>query len=132
MKVEQDESKETAVLPKLPKVFKRKWLKALRSDKFTQAKHSLLKRNRVDSGLMYCCLGVACVVAGTPDSTMEQYRTESQCYIPLTNKHVPKLLRYVPTKSARNFILHVTGKLANMNDDGKSFKEIADWIEENL
>ena len=42
---------------KLPKEFKEKWLSALRSGEYTQAREALWVGNG------YCCLGVACKVA---------------------------------------------------------------------
>lgn len=48
---------------KFPKVFKRKWIKALRSGEFKQGEGSL-KIMVEDNGYQYCCLGVAAEVAG--------------------------------------------------------------------
>lgn len=43
---------------------------------------------------------------------------------------------HIPSVKNVPVILHsnndLTEKLANMNDDGKSFKKIANWIEKNL
>lgn len=102
---------------KLPKAFKRKWIAALRSGKYEKGKYNLFDR-RSNS---YCCLGVACRVAG-------QKKITDDGSIPVQNRLVPRLLRGVEG---------VPNTLAAMNDGSfnsnpKSFEEIADWIEENL
>lgn len=39
------------------------WVKALRSGKYKQGKHRLMRVNPVTHERQYCCLGVACLVA---------------------------------------------------------------------
>jgi hypothetical protein len=93
---------------------KDKWIAALRSGKYKQGKYQLR-----DSDNCYCCLGVLCEVAGIP------YDGES-C---LNNEGVG--VSYEPIRN----ILPGTGLgiFYTMNDrDGKSFSEIANYIELNL
>lgn len=98
--------------PKLPKAFKKKWLKALRSGKYKQGQ-GLLKEHGE-----YCCLGVACVVAG-------RKRLANLGMIPDSEMRVPKFLRGTEAK--------VPNKLITLNDDKRwDFKKIATWIEKNL
>lgn len=98
---------------KLPPAFKRKWVRALRSNKYAQGTGQLRER-ALDE---YCCLGVACDLVGA--------RTHING-IPLgysSSRLLPPELR----------INHETAEhLSNMNDSGKSFAQIANWIEKNL
>lgn len=100
---------------KLPKRFKTKWLKALRSGEYKQGRGQLCIQDR------YCCLGVACVIAG--------HDMKDESLIPIAYDNVPILLREHST-----FIAQLTA----MNDGvrgykrPRSFKQIANWIEKNL
>ena len=105
--------------PKLPVKFKEKWVAALRSGKYKQDKDQGLLET--DDG-KFCCLGVACKVAGVGNKN----NVLSQAWIEGSKDFkigVPKVLKgndELPTR------------LAQMNDEGKSFKFIATWIEKNL
>jgi hypothetical protein len=106
---------------KLDPEFKAKWIAALRSGVYKQGDGKLYS---IRNGT-YCCLGVACVVAGHTD--IPSVRTDYGEYISHRATGVPS-------------ILHGSGDLvttlANMNDgentEQKSFLEIADYIEANL
>lgn len=108
----------------LPKKFAEKWLKALRSDEYTQGRGRLhgIKENS------YCCLGVACHLvhkkqlknplyaeAGSPDDTSEEGK-------PIFYK-IPKNLREG----------RLVAELIDLNDVHLyNFEQIADWVEENV
>ena len=109
------------------KIAKKTLLKALRSGKYKQIKQQLYK----DGG--YCCLGLLCEVAY--DGEWTKKNSTWGFYDPnFLNKYSmfhDSLLAW--------FLLHLFEmtdkeqmKLASMNDDGKSFKEIADYIDKNL
>lgn len=97
---------------------KAKWVKALRSGEYKQGLCRLHHNNT------YCCLGVFCIVAGrqTPDAATQMM----------------SLVEYTETTNANyDFIKEQLGdrhyRLEEMNDrEGKSFAEIADYIEANL
>ena len=105
------------------KSLKKKWTKALRSDEYVQGTNQLVTPcGDYDE---FCCLGVladvmgaefegrdgSLLVAGTPCSTA-----------------LPKPLR---EKAGFNF--GEQSELMNLNDIERwSFKQIADWIDENL
>ncbi len=110
---------------KLPKVFKKKWLAALRSGEYEQGLHNLYRNGT------YCCLGVGCVVNGI---SLDQLDGKG-VIIPRTlgeelNK-MPEVLRGSNLKSEEDYN-PIVEKLTDMNDiDMNSFDEIADYIEEN-
>lgn len=83
---------------------KRKWIEALQSGKYQQCTRALCDREEAPT--QYCCLGVLWDLEGRPDNLTA-----------LWAKHV-----------GMN-----KGRLIKMNDDqGRSFAEIADYIEQNL
>lgn len=90
---------------------RRTWATALRSGKYIQGQGYLLKDGK------YCCLGVACDLFDR--DSLSHLEMESQDISDKTNV----CLRLNPP---------TRGKLANMNDNGSSFKEIADFIEKNI
>jgi hypothetical protein len=93
---------------KLPREFKKKWLKALRGGRYKQGYYGLATAHG------YCCLGVACRVAGYPKKSI------AGGFIGDEYVKVPKALRGKAPK---------VEQLAHMNDIGVPFKEIADHIE---
>lgn len=101
---------------KLPPKFKARWLEALRSGKYEQTIGTLHYKSR------YCCLGVACKIQGYSDDLIDNACLPFQIKDEI--RKVPKLLKTPGNRSV--------AKVADMNDDGKSFEQIADWIEQNL
>ena len=91
----------------MDKELKAKWVTALRSGKYSQGKGALLRDG------LYCCLGVLCEVQGRSDD-WRKWNIH-----PFENDQGPiTFAQAMP--------------LADMNDTGKSFPEIADYIEANL
>lgn len=109
---------------KLPKVFKRKWLAALRSGKYKQGKLNLYDK-KYD---VYCCLGVACDIVGYHEYLA---RHGGRGNIARQRIKVPQILHGQEEGS-------ISEKLIYMNDGSwsykksKTFKQIANWIENNL
>lgn len=103
---------------KLPKRFKERWVKALKSGRFLQGKHVLKNEDS-----KYCCLGVACSIL-----------TKDNFYYPKNSSSSPFVDRdgydFIPKALKDNKDLQV--KLATYNDKGKSFKWIAAYIERYL
>lgn len=102
---------------KLPKIFKKKWLKALRSGKFKQGKEVLFDKEKNT----YCCLGVACRVQGVGISQGDSFISDH-------SKRIPILLRGTED---------VPEHLAQLNDGTtvdrrRTFKQIANYIEKHL
>jgi len=93
------------------------WVEALRSGEYKQGNGYLEKNG------LHCCLGVLCAIQ---DSEWKRYwqddaMEEEALY---TEKLPPKLSASLTPTTCRH--------LANMNDDGSPFAEIADYIEANL
>ncbi len=111
------------ITEKLPKEFKDKWVKALRSGEYAQRKGCLHSNGR------YCCLGVACIEAGFSteelgdigviDSIIESRNEDIYNTIP------EALIGDEKTNTIVNFLI-------KNNDNGHSFKDIANWIEKYL
>lgn len=103
---------------------KAKWLEALRGGEYEQCLHAL------QEGDGYCCLGVAAVVfgpglAGGLVWGGEWGGSEGEFYgdIPLSSgERTPLQVRQYATMREALW----------MNDAGKSFAEIADYLEANL
>lgn len=97
---------------------KEKWIAALRSGEYKQGKDCL----RTDSN-EYCCLGVLADVIN-PDV----WRASSSYYI----WDKANTLFFTNSKEEELGIHFEATALMEMNDSGKSFPEIADYIEEKL
>ena len=124
---------------------KKKWVDALRSGNYGQDKEHL----RTTDG--FCCLGVLCdlAVAEGLDIKVQEPEVGSErgeyeydyntTYLPISvqtwaeiayNPKVPASI--VPDTYGRDFSSHVEVDLADLNDAGMPFSEIADLIEKGL
>ena len=96
---------------------KHKWLVALRSGKYKQARQALYKPDEK----AYCCLGVLCRVAGLKIYVKDDHvqgAKPGDDYEPLTRVlGLPKSMRV---------------SLALKNDKGATFEEIARIVSKNL
>lgn len=115
---------------KLAPHIKEAWLKALRSGDYKQGRQAL----RIGDGKAskYCCLGVLCDL-GEKKAWEDLYYNGEYGYS--SGKGMQNLSQgYINESLAKKMTLDpiVAYDLAQMNDDGKSFAQIADWIEENL
>lgn len=113
----------------LPKDFAEEWLTALRSGKYNQAKGILYDKHK--NG--YCCLGVACAIK----YPIHYLKSEEGGYAGIIEKseyHLQFNLKKIPDqlKGGEEIENDFVNQLTDMNDGGKSFNEIADWIEENV
>lgn len=110
-------------MTELKKVTVEEWTTALRSGKYKQAKHVL----KCDAG--FCCLGVLADLAGgdwQPDTGLQTSYPGAQKFLG------PNKISYYATIDRKMLPIDVNPMvLAGMNDDddGKSFNEIADYIE---
>jgi hypothetical protein len=104
----------------LPREFGTKWVEALRSGKYKQTTGKLHKQKT----MQYCCLGVACRVAKIPIRIIDNHHNT------LLANPIFKNFSTIPDTLKNNKDLNFI--LANKNDNGKSFAEIADWIEKHV
>ena len=108
-------------MEKLEKGFKKKWLEALRSGDYEQGTGTLCRKGK------YCCLGVGGKVVGMRDDTLKVNDVfDKDLWV--GNVH------YMKSKIPSQLInIVISSQLTRMNDlHGKSFSEIADYIEKNL
>lgn len=97
----------------MDKELKAKWIAALRSGEYKQCTQDLC------NGEAYCCLGVLhrIVYGKDPGSAWYGYSSDSEESGAIVKRELPDGVR---------------GSLIDMNDGGKTFPEIADYIEANL
>jgi hypothetical protein len=106
--------------PKMNPELKARWLKALRSGTYLQGQKALHKESK------FCCLGVLCDL-GLPEK-WEPSDWDSDYYIhPWGNPHDELLSKEISYEIKLGNALQ--RRLADMNDQGKSFIEIAEVIE---
>ena len=104
---------------------KAKWLNALRSGEYKQTDDQL----RDSQG--YCCLGVLCDLHSKETNTnwiQDTYLTE-EVSLP---RAVKIWINFVSANKTTVVIKNVSRTLAEHNDDGRTFLEIADAIESQL
>lgn len=111
---------------KLNKAFKAKWLKALRSGRYEQTISELRVGTRRD-GFGYCCLGVACNI-------MDRHWKISNGDVTYSHKYSEPGYESLSLAFLKQINLShkQESKLITMNDEGKSFNQIADYIERYL
>ena len=115
----------------LPRKFKEKFIKALKSGKYKQCKNTLTKLSK-DGTRQYCCLGVACIISGYNNDQIKSFVS-----IPDNFNQVPfNLLDEICLNDNVLLPSVLSGRLIQMNDgyvnDLRNFNEIADWIKNNV
>jgi len=112
--------------------FKARWVAALTSGNYKQG-FSVLHRI-TDTGDEFCCLGVACKLLaddGKIESAPHDWSVPSTARVMLYNGTD---IHYMPVVARDKLGLphYEMMRLADMNDDMKTFEEIAQWIDVNL
>lgn len=102
---------------KLPRAFKKKWVAALRSGKYKQGKNLLYNQMHET----YCCLGVAGVICGNNRDQLTEFGSLDR----KVHNNIPELLFGISTGSTPY-------KLSIFNDNGKSFRWIAAYVDRYL
>lgn len=116
---------------KLNPEFKAKFLAALRSGEYKQGKHTMYDAS-TDS---LCCLAVAGVVCGIPKEEFKGIQIlnlEYDAYAGEQEAAVKAIAVGYPEILVRKSIGSIAVMLAQKNDEGQSFTQIADWIDANL
>ena len=115
----------------LPKEFAEKWLEVLTSGKYNQATGVLYDPSKDG----YCCLGLAASICGVSNQEMEYknfIQGDNFSFEEITQirkKGYPEELSTIDRYACDKIL---GGVLAQMNDNGYTFEEIAEWIRENV
>lgn len=129
---------------KMNKTEKNKWLKELRNPAIKQANAQLCVFDDVSAEHSYCCLGVLALIKKRLHLTDGLGYNYQPCLVfkgVTKTKTFTNSCRMTPTQKLSmdsHFVpttwlsVDVQNILSDMNDNGKSFLEIADWIEKNL
>lgn len=99
-----------------------KWVKALRSKKYKQGKDFLRQNNE------FCCLGVLCDLSKSNEWIKSQF--DDTYYYLGANKILPEDVRlWAGLKTENGTMSNDLMCLTELNDNGKTFKQIANIIE---
>ena len=122
----------------------KKWVKALRSGDYQQGKGNLCKEDEISGDCEYCCLGVACDILTEADwvkhphwvvwSIGEHEEFEMPRLADKKQWGETETTSFPSLKTLNNIGLDVAyaQELAELNDNGWSFKKIANKIEKDL
>lgn len=125
---------------------KKRWTKALRSGKYKQGKSALRKQERdtLTGDLKpevetFCCLGVLCDLVEPKEWELYTATGEysnggnpDDCGMPREDLQHKLGLDKPHSRNPNHAGESIADQLAKMNDDGRSFKVIANWIEKHL
>lgn len=120
---------------KLPKRFKERWVRALRSGKYLQADSALYDKYANNNKGGNCCIGVAGNLCGIDNKMLGTKGLFSKWNnnVELAKKHKLPNLLIGAASSAEDDYNQVVDKLSTMNDSGKwSFNRIASYVEKYL
>src|SRR6266404_6801465 len=125
----------------MKKAIATRWVKALRSGKYSQCTGSLSKESP-DDEVSYCCLGVLCEISEQGKWVPEGYR-EGKGY-GATRKEAAHCEGQLPSTVVKwaglktddgffgtNRKTDANKELATLNDEGRSFKQLANLIEKH-
>ena len=110
---------------KINSEIKNEWIKRLRSGNFKQGVGVL--KNSIDN--KYCCLGVLCEI----HPEVKFMKKENSILYYYKNKNISEYVTLPKDFREKIGMDELTVRhVAELNDAGYSFNEIADWIEKNL
>jgi len=110
----------------------KKWVKALRSGKYKQTRHGKLR-----IGDAFCCLGVLCdlyIKEKPQEEWYDMVNIAPGVYSFLGAQHFlpdPVVEWADATSAGHDWSCKLIRLLPNMNDQGSTFSEIADYIEKH-
>jgi len=106
---------------------KRLWVKALRSGQYKQTENALR-----DKGNAFCCLGVLCNLHAQAHPKFAAKQRVPEAYDGEEAYPSERVQKWAGLDSNDPWINEMSTTLATLNDDGRSFNEIADVIEKHL
>lgn len=112
----------------MKKTNKKLWIRALRSGEYRQGQGRLCDNNR------FCCLGVAydVLVDGEWERKNDYANRWGIREIAGSDSNLSTGMLPVYILDKIELDMYDVNSLVEMNDNGDSFEEIADWIEENV
>ena len=119
----------------MKKVIMKKLVKALRSGDYLQGTHRLAKVDGYGEH-RFCCLGVLCNIMQEETGKLKVTKLKHMEYAfnTITGVLPDAVMEWSGIKDANGVIKYKNGKsnsLTALNDNGKSFNQIADIIEKN-
>ena len=114
----------------MKKNIKKAWVKALRSGEYEQGVGKLCET--IDGVDFYCCLGVLSNECLDGYWVKDENSAKWYFHDSYTECDSVFILPHIITKDLKITEEKWMGILSEKNDNGWSFEEIADWIEENL
>ena len=119
----------------MKKVIMKKLVKALRSGDYLQGKHRLATVDGYGEH-RFCCLGVLCNIMQEETGKLKVKRLQAGTYQFNNNTGIlpDAVMEWSGIKDANGTIKYkngIEGSLTNLNDSGRTFKQIADIIEKN-
>lgn len=116
-------------MQKMNPEIKAKWVADLRSGKFAQGRRILCQFGVKDEQPKFCCLGVLATQVGGKTPTV---RDDSFTMFSSGGEY-PLHHWQTVLEQQTHISLEAVSKCIRMNDEqGKTFSEIADWVEANL
>lgn len=106
----------------MKKAIKKKWLKALRSGKYKQTEDKLKDKKG------FCCLGVLCDIHRKENKKRWLHNSYYDEDLTLPEE----IVSWSGLPSYNPIIDYRSNTLADLNDEGKTFEEIADVIEKQF
>jgi hypothetical protein len=112
---------------------KRRWLEALRSDKYEQTDQILGYYNDYSNKRFFCCLGVLCDIyskeTGRGEWLSHSFKIDSVNYLNFLPNEVMDWAGLIENDPRPN---SESATLSAINDSGSDFNDIADIIEKNF
>jgi len=108
---------------KLPPVFKKNWMSALRSKKYKQTTKQVC-RDEKDGSHTFCCIGVGGMVCG--------YSTDDIGRSGILSIGLKKVPRSFGEPDLQGHLIDMNDGRGEYKDNPQSFEQIADWVEVNL
>lgn len=121
--------KKELIIKKMKKRIKTKWLSALRSDEYQQCQEQLRVDSETDRS--FCCLGVLCDIY-SKEKKIKWKLLGGMQKIHEEGYLLPKKVREWAGIEDDQVTVGKGLNLVTLNDDGKTFKQIARYIEKYL
>lgn len=112
------------------------WIAALRSGDYIQGRGQLRETDLSTGATSFCCLGVLCNLHAIAHPKIAAAQSTKDSYMQMTSYLPPSVEIWSGLSDKAGVYGHrvgpSVGSLANDNDNGKSFEQIAGIIERNF